>query len=191
MVGISSVAGGRPVVLDPESTDHHGASWSPDGNWIAYRRLIGGKWELVKRPLGGGQPVVLEETSAGGSPTDWSPNGEWICHPRGGFLNLVSPDGKRHRVLNTEAAAFGFSRNSNSLYALRQNGINRWELAEMSVAGGEEKTVTLLDIPASAKVTGFSVHPNGKSFLTSVGIARYDIWLMEGFPQPRRWFFFR
>ena len=191
VVAVSSVAGGRPVVLDPDSTDHHGASWSPDGNWIAYRRLIAGKWELVKVSLGGGRPISLGETSEGGSPTDWSPNGEWICHRRGGLLHLVSSDGKVSRAVKTEAAAFGFSRDSAWLYAVRRNSKRRWELAAMTVPGGEEGKVTQLDIPPSSKIEGFSPHPNGRSFATSVGVARYDIWVLEGFAQPRRWFFRR
>ncbi len=194
VVAISSVAGGRPVVLDPESSDHHGASWSPDGNWIAYRRLYAGKWELVKVPLGGGKPISLGETSEGGSPTDWSPNGEWICHPlggRGGVLQLVSSDGRVHRTMKTPAVAYGFSRDGAWLYAVRRNPLRRWELAAIGVPGGEEVKVTPLDIPVSARVQGFSVHPNGKSFATSVGVPRYDIWLLEGFTKPHRWFFSR
>jgi Tol biopolymer transport system component len=113
VVAISSVAGGSPVILDPESTDHHGASWSPDGNWIAYRRLKAGKWELAKAPLGGGDPVSLGETISGGTAnTDWSPDGKWICHPRDDGFYLVSADGKTQKMLNTTAVSYGFSRDS-------------------------------------------------------------------------------
>ncbi len=52
-IQIYAVAGGAPLRLDRESTDQHGASWSPDGNWLAYRRLMNDRWELVKTPLGG------------------------------------------------------------------------------------------------------------------------------------------
>jgi Tol biopolymer transport system component len=45
---IYAVAGGAPVRLDRDSTDQHGASWSPDGNWLAYRRLMTDRWQLVK-----------------------------------------------------------------------------------------------------------------------------------------------
>jgi hypothetical protein len=60
-------------------------------------------------------------------------------------------------------------------------------LAAFSVSDGREKKVTPLALPVSAMVVGFSLHPDGKRFVTSVGEARYDIWLLEGLPQPRRY----
>ena len=183
-VAISSVAGGQPVILDQESPDHHGASWSPDGNWIAYRRLNGAKWELVKRPLGGGQPVVLEDAEAGGSETDWSRSGEWICHMRRGSLRLVRQTARvmpKPRV--PEITALGFSPDSTTVYALRRNPARHWELASFSVPGAQLKQVVALDIPVSAAVNFLSVHPDGKRLITSVGRRRYDIWLLEGFSE--------
>jgi hypothetical protein len=139
-VAISNVAGGRPVVPDEQSPDQHGLSWSPDGNWIAYRRINGAKWELVKRPLGGGEPVWLEDTAEGGGETDWSLSGEWICHRVGAALHLVSADGKRHVEVRTPGVtAFGFSRDSATLYALRRNSSRNWELAAFAVPGGQQK----------------------------------------------------
>ena len=44
LIWIYPTAGGTPVRLDAETTDQHGPSWSPDGNWIAYRRLRSGSW---------------------------------------------------------------------------------------------------------------------------------------------------
>ncbi len=184
VIAISSVAGGQPVIPDQESPDHHGPSWSPDGNWIAYRRLNGAKWELVKRPLGGGQPVWLEEAAQGGGDTEWSPSGEWICHMWSDSLHVVSADGARHVVAASPGtAAFGFSRDSATLYAIRRNAARKWELASIAIPSGQEKKVVSLDLPVSARVNGFSVHPGGKSFITSVGKSRFDIWLLEGFSQ--------
>jgi dipeptidyl aminopeptidase/acylaminoacyl peptidase len=195
VIAVSSIAGGEPVVLDQESPEQHSSSWSPDGNWIAYQRLNPGrgKYELVKMPLGGGNPVPLCETSRSNE-TDWSPTGEWICHPWDNKLRLVSVDGKTLKVLDSpRTAAVGFSRDGATLYAVRRNEAQKWELAELSVPDGREKKVAPLDLPLSATIQGFSLHPDGKSFATSVGTARYDIWLLEGFPQPQphRWSFLR
>ena len=189
VIAVSNSAGGSPVFLDRESTDQHGASWSPDGNWIAYRRLKAGKWELAKAPLGGGEPVSLSETSTvGGAETAWSPDGKWICNPKDDGLYLVAADGKAEKMLNTAGTSFGFSRDSAVVYVVRRRRATReWELAEISVPGGQEKKVTLLDLPAAAAVAGFSLHPDGKSFATSAGVMLHDIWLLEGFPQPRWW----
>jgi serine/threonine protein kinase/Tol biopolymer transport system component len=191
-VAISSVAGGQPIVLDQESPDQHGGSWSPDGNWLAYRRLNAGKWELVKTPVGGGKPVFLSQTRHAGGETDWSPTGEWICHFTDEGMELVSPDGKgRHTLTGLNATTFGFARDGATLYVVRRNKAQRWELAALTVPEGREKNFFPLDVPVAAGVLGFSVHPQGHSFLTSVMTPRHDIWILEGFPQPRRWAFFR
>ena len=178
------------MILDPETPDQHGPSWSPDGNWIVYRRLKAGKWELVKAPLGGGEPISFGETFGGVFETDWSPDGKWICYQKGDALSLVSADGKTQKMLNTSGTAFGFSRDGAIVYVVRRRKATReWELAEITVPGGQEKKVTLLDLPATANVAGFSLHPDGKRFLTSIARWPYDIWMLEGFdpPKPKTW----
>ncbi len=95
LIWIYATAGGSPVRLDQASTDQHGPSWSPDGNWIAYRRLLNGTWSIVKAPLGGGAIVRLDEATPGGGTTDWSPTGAWIAHSRPDGMHLVSARGRK------------------------------------------------------------------------------------------------
>jgi len=191
-IWISAITGGRAAPLDPQSSDSHAPSWSPDGNWIAYRRLHQGKWELAKAPVGGGSPVSLEESSdraaGSGGLTDWSPAGEWICHRGLDGLRLISPDGSRHKLLSKSRRLwFGFSRDGATVYAIRRSATRQWELAVMDVASASERQVRALAIPQDARVEGFSVHPNGKSILTAIGTARQDIWILEGFRLPGGW----
>ena len=137
-IWVSTIAGGRPVPIDNESSDEHGPSWSPDGNWIAYRRLHAGKWELVKAPVGGGKRVVLAETSgiAGGSATDWSPLGTWICHVRDSGVYLASAEGRGETLLSQLLPeAFGFSADGSLLYAIHRGQDRRWKLAAMRSLG--------------------------------------------------------
>jgi hypothetical protein len=63
-----------------------------------------------------------------------------------------------------------------------------WKLVEFNVQSGKDLKVTDLHLPPRANLTGFSLHPDGKSFATAFGIARHDVWLLEGFKQPSRWF---
>jgi serine/threonine protein kinase len=62
---------------------------------------------------------------------------------------------------------------------------------EAKAASALNHPITPLDLPLSVTIEGFSLHPDGKSFATTVGTARWDIWLLEGFPQPRGWSFLR
>jgi Tol biopolymer transport system component/tRNA A-37 threonylcarbamoyl transferase component Bud32 len=186
-IWISPVAGGRPVRLDSQSDDQHGPAWSPDGNWIAYRRVRSDKWQLVKTPFGGGAAVVLvEDVLQAGAETAWSPAGDWIAfYARGGQVHLVSPDGKLTKPLTDyRPTTFGFSKDGSVFYTVRRAGGRKWVVASIDVRSGKEVTTIDLSIPAAADVFGFSLHPDGTRFATSIGIPKSDIWLLEGFQKP-------
>ena len=104
-------------------------------------------------------------------------------------VHLVAADGSRHVVIDTRVDTFGFSRDGVILYAIRRNSARRWELAAFAVPGGRPKGIVPLDVPVSATVAGFSASPDGKTFITSVGQSLFDIWFLEGFAPPHRWFF--
>jgi dipeptidyl aminopeptidase/acylaminoacyl peptidase len=190
LIWVSPVAGGRAVQLDSETTDQHGPAWSPEGNWIAYRRVRARKWELVRVPFGGGQPVVLaEDTTSGGGESAWSPAESWICYRKGTALAVVSPDGKDPRPLTTfRTAAFGFSRDGSTIYAVRRLPTRKWAAVSIDVPSGKERKTVELAIPPAANIAGFSLHPDGTRFATSIGTPKSDIWLLEGFQKPRALF---
>lgn len=128
-----------------------------------------------------------------GFETVWSPSGEWIGFNNEDGLQLISPDGKVRRLLSKSvspsccSARFGFSKDGATVYVLR-SGVKSWEVVAIDVRDAAEKRVSESGIPLTAAVQGFSLNPNGKSFATSVGTSKYDIWLLENFEQPgRRW----
>jgi Tol biopolymer transport system component len=180
-IWISPAGGGRPVPVDVESYDQHGAAWSPDGNWIAYHRFHRGKWELVKVPVGGGEPAWIADSEPGGGDTAWAPGGRWLAFVKDGAMQLVSPDGKVQRhVGDSQPAAFGFSHDGSHVYVICRGPRRAWEFVSIDVETGQERKIGDLRLPSSAIVTGFSLHPNGKSFITSAGIPKFDIWLLDG-----------
>jgi len=188
LIWIYPTAGGTPVRLDSESTDQHGPSWSPDGNWIAYRRMINGSWSIVKTPLGGGAAMRLDEANPGGAATDWSPDGRWIAHVRQDGMHLISPDGAETRVLaGLRSGAFRFSRDGSRIFAARRGDHPRWELAIWDVAAGRELRVVPLPLSSAADLQWLAVSSDGQHIIVSAGTNTSDVWLLEQFKPPSRW----
>jgi Tol biopolymer transport system component len=185
LIWIYPTAGGTPVRLDQESTDHHGPSWSPDGNWIAYRRLLKGNWEIVKTPLGGGPVQRLDDANPGGGDTDWSPTGEWIAHSRPDGMHLVSPDGASKRVLaGLLSGMFRFSDDGARLLALRRGEHQQWELTIWDVATGRLSRAVALPLASSAELQGLALSPDGSRIIVAAGANTSEIWLLEQFEPP-------
>jgi Tol biopolymer transport system component len=185
LIWIYPIAGGPPVRLDVETTDQHGPSWSPDGNWIAYRRLRNGTWEIVKAPVGGGAVQRLDDADPGGAPTDWSRTGQWIAHGRPDGMHLVSPDGTATRVLTgLRSAAFHFSRDGSQLMAVTRGANRQWELTIWNVEAARQVRVVALPLPSTADVQGMALSPDDSYVVLAAGTPTSDIWLLEQFEPP-------
>jgi Tol biopolymer transport system component len=200
---LANASGGRALPVDEGARGSSAGVWSPDGEWLAYQRRVGSEVEvqLVKtRPGSRLVPEVLKkwrlEDSGRDSrtPVEWSPDGRWILASRGGApgLFLVSPDGGTERQLSATRSSggrptFGFSRDGRAVLFLEQNisGAGApWRLFSIDVATGAERLVADVGLPPTAgDAAGFSLHPDGTRFLTSIANWPFDLWMLEGFDQ--------
>ena len=201
---LANASGGNRTRLDatPGATPAGvgGASWSPDSQWIVYARDVGsGKGQLVKlRPGSSSAPIVLAElTQSEGADwlnypaVTWSPADDWIVYPRREGLFVISPDGKIDRKLTgRKLQTYGFSRDGKRLFGIYRDTTGKgaqWQLYSVDVKTGADTLLGPLDLPASTdSVAGFSMHPDGTRFLTSIAKWPFDIWMMEGFDQPQK-----
>jgi hypothetical protein len=105
-------------------------------------------------------------------------------------LFLVSSDGAVERQISQRGPSgrpvLGFSRDGRSVLYLEQNTSGQgapWRLCVIDVATGAER---LVDVPlptTAGGAAGFSLHPDGTRFLTSVANWPHDIWMLEGFEE--------
>jgi Tol biopolymer transport system component len=195
-VMISSSSGGRATRLEPATggIGATGFSWSPDGQWIAYNHGPG--YQIAKiRPGTSDPPTNLTEAMTAPlwgvyTYVKWSPTGDWILYTSQEGLSLVSPDGKTNRKLTERKLLIGgFSKDGSQVFGICRNTTGEgaeWQLYSVDVKTGSDKLLSAVDLPAATDaIAGFSLHPDGKRFLTSIAKWPYDIWMLEGFDQHK------
>jgi hypothetical protein len=198
-IWISPVSGETPVRLwdDPARSPQRGPSWSPDGNWIAYYGAGDGRPAVMKARVGANSPGETLAYMPRLSPVRWSPRGDGIAYGGGDTLRVVSPDGKRNRVVSDkEWETYGWSKDGAALYGIRFDENHHQIVGRIDLeAAKETKVADLGPVPVALYLgdslndfayRGFSLHPDGKSFLTSVLRVKTQIYLLENFDRPVR-----
>ena len=121
----------------------------------------------------------------------WSPDGEsLVCGMDG--LWIISKDGNTRRSISEHQWTIrGWSHDGSRIIGIRVAKGRRVVLAQVDVRSGVEKIIgNLGPYPAAfaygslvvmIPFRGFSLAPDGKSFLTSIFRAHGDIWLISGF----------
>ena len=111
-------------------------------------------------------------------------------------LTLVKADGSGNRALATKVPlVFGWSDDGTLIYGLRLN-TGRLALVSIDVETGREKRIADIG-PAprppepypgfsASPLSGFSLSPDGKSFVTSINRSDSDIWILENFQMPAK-----
>jgi Tol biopolymer transport system component/predicted Ser/Thr protein kinase len=196
---ISNTSGARISALDPEAPGStRNAVWSPDGQHVVYMRIVPGREVQVARirPGSTASAEVLaswppDQPADHRTPIAWAPSGDQILTSSSGptpRFFLVTSDFTSERLLTSRAfnpSSIGFSNDGRAVLGIYRNTTatgHPWQLWSVHVATGRESLLTDLDLPeATDTVAGFSLHPDGTRFLTSIAIFPFDIWMLEGF----------
>jgi len=193
---IANAVGGRWTTLADNAIETPHA-WSPDGQWVAFLRREGAKQQLAKmKPVAGATPQILAKAipvAINYSTLQWSPKDDWIAYPSAEGISMISPDGNTVRKLTARnLMAFAFSKDGTQVYGIVHNTTRdtagtgaQWQLYSIDVKTGVDRLLAPLDFPTStANLVSFSLHPDGKRFLTSIAKWPYDLWMLEGWDQP-------
>ena len=86
-----------------------GATWSPDGRFIAYSSDRGGKFDIWVQQVSGGDPVQITKGPGHNWQPDWSPDGNYIAYRsengEGGLFIVPALGGEG---LERRIASFGY-----------------------------------------------------------------------------------
>ena len=191
---VTSVAGGKPVVLSGDATFQDAPTWSPDGAWVAYLARQGEGLALEKVQVGGrAAPITL--IKAGIPPfiarPQWSPDGNAILCETFDGLAIVAADGARSRVVGEPGwLAYAWDTDGRRIYGLRPtDDEHHLMLVSLDAQTGVTRVINpnLGTVPQALQpIRGFS-RLQGRGFLTSIARVRSDIYLIEGFQLQRWW----
>jgi serine/threonine protein kinase len=183
------VAGGTAVQIAPGDYAQNAATWSPDGEWIAYIQGASGTNSLAKSRIGANaQPEVLADDVLSESKLDWSPDGAWIAYSGANGLAIVSADGKTNRsLLEKTMLGFAWSEDSSRVVGLRASDDLRYLMfTSVDIASRKEIVIAaqLTPLPVGAEpVSGFT-RLSSTRFATAIPRVRSDLWVLDGFQRP-------
>ena len=156
-----------------------GATWSPDGRYIAYSSDRGGKFDIWVQQVSGGDPVQITKGLGHNWQPDWSPDGKFIAYRSengGGGLFVVPALGGEG--LERRIAPFGYyprwsPDSSLILFQTTQLTVgNRFYIANLSGSLPHEVSRGLFRDSASVSAAW---HPDGKRITT---------WAWDAAPVP-------
>jgi Tol biopolymer transport system component/DNA-binding winged helix-turn-helix (wHTH) protein len=162
-----------------------GATWSPDGRYIAYSSDRGGKSDIWIQQISGGDPIQVTKGLGQNWQPDWSPDGRYIAYRSeesdGGIYITPALGGVGQQ---RKIAPFGYhplwSPDSSELLLQNQFdsfGYNRFFIAQLD---GSPPREILAEFIAEKKLSAMSAawYPDGK---------RITVWVGGSSPSPSFW----
>ena len=162
-----------------------GATWSPDGRYIAYSSDRGGKSDIWLQQTSGGDPVQVTKGPGQNWQPDWSPDGRYIAYRSeegDGGIYITRPLGGMGQ--QRKIAPFGYyplwsPDSSEILLQTRFDAYssNRFYIAQLDDSPPREVVAEFLT-QKSLSALSAAWHPDGK---------RITVWVGDSSPSPSFW----
>ena len=161
-----------------------GATWSPDGRFLAYSSNRGGKFDVWVQQVSGGDPVQVTKGPGDNWQPDWSPDGRYIAYRsedgEGGLFAIpaLGGNGQERKI-----SSFGYHPHwspDSSEVLFAAGGISFWgKLYVVGVnAGAPREVLNGFLAPNGNRLISAGWHPDGK---------RITVWLWNDSPYPEFW----
>ena len=160
-----------------------GATWSPDGRFIAYSSNRGGKFDIWVQQVSGGDPVQITKGPGHNWQPDWSPDGKYVAYRsedgEGGLFVIPALGGAG---LARRISSFGFyPRWSPDSSRILFRTYFTWMVTDtfyvVDLDGSAPRKV-LAQLPGNLDWIAAAWHPDGK---------RISIWAWERRTIPSFW----
>ncbi len=144
-----------------------GATWSPDGRFIAYSSNRGGKFDIWVQQVSGGDPVQITKGPGHNWQPDWSPDGKFIAYRSengdGGLFVVPALGGEG---LERRIASFGYyprwsPDSSQILFNTSRYGQNRAYIVDLD--GSQPREILAEFMAKHEAFAMFAWYPDGKS----------------------------
>ena len=167
-----------------------GATWSPDGRFIAYSSDRGGKFDIWVQAVSGGDPVQVTKGPGQNWQPDWSPDGKYIAYrSEGGEGGLYIVPAFGGVSLERKIAAFGYyprwSPDSSQILfqthftgRTAQANLDNFYVVGVDGSAPREVFANLISHQAPQHARSAAWYPDGK---------RISLWAGERGPSPDFW----
>ncbi len=186
--------GGTAVPVSGSGDAMSMPTWSPDGEWLAYRVNHKGKMYLEKVRLDDPErPIRIAETVQGVRAA-WSPDGKWITLAAAEGVDLISPDGKLRKHVHGAVSSWtsiGWSRDGKTLYLAVTLGYEPILVPStvyaIDATSGQERIIGHYTGVWFGGGPGWNLSPSpdGKTLAVTLAKPYNYIWLIEGIAAPQ------
>jgi Tol biopolymer transport system component/DNA-binding winged helix-turn-helix (wHTH) protein len=163
-----------------------GATWSPDGRYLAYSSDRGGKFDIWVQQVSGGDPIQITKEPGQNWEPDWSPDGKYIAYRSeegdGGIYIVPALGGAG---LERKIASFGYYPHwspdgSQVLFQTHFTVSGHWNRFYVAQLDGSAPREVLAEFIAQNKLSAASAvwYPDGK---------RVTVWVGDLSPSPSFW----
>jgi serine/threonine protein kinase len=187
---VSNTDGGKPVLMFADSLWVYCPCWSPDGQKL-YAQINSGDTsysEIV--PIGSGETVHLPDSAGTLGLPSWSPDGKWIALKQNKMIRLISPDGKKTKIIVPQVNpspwnyCMAWSRDSKRIYiGSSVEKVSRLDVIDVETGKSQKIAEYGYDVnfgQGNSQCSTASISSDGKGLIVSARFRSGSLYILDG-----------